>query len=774
MDRRTLLAAALGTAGAGTALGWSRVAQQNSGGVEGRRIAPAPAPRRLVDPPTNLDGSLAQVPIGAGGFVTGLDISADGSRFVCRTDVANSYVRNASDDYWRPIFSPASLLTADLEAVAKAKDKIDARGVAGICLAPSNPDVIYASYLGYIWKSLDGGRTMRRTALEQKRMFSNSGPQRLFNPTIAVDPRDPAVVLVGTWGDGVWYTTDGGTRWQAAWVPESGKWFDGQPGTSLVAFASGIRDQVHVFVNGVGLFRSGTGPGGQFERLSGGPSYCSNLVPAPDGSVFLCEQTSAYQGGRVWRHHPQRGWTSAQPEREGLTLALDPHKAGHALLIEANGFVMETNDDCATFRVLDLGKFSKNGNEIGWMGGLRRFFPAEARFDPKKRDRLWIAQGVGVASTATDRGSIDLQDWSAGIEELCASSVLCVPGGKTFFSAWDKPFWRIDSEAAYVNDFRYPLRAGKEHDTDLVAFASSLDFAPEDPRFMVGVVAPSEKSAPGFSEDGGDTWRVFAGEPAEGWGYGGCIAAASKRNFVLLPSNNAVGQYTLDGGKSWSPIRLDGTNPTGGFSNAYFVARKNLAADKTRPGAFGLVYTTIRNDEYAEPLGGFWLTLDGGRTWKQQLRGVVNTGRTDPQSALGQGRDARQFWQCQLDYVPGRSRELVYTPHSDFAADPLFWSQDDGASWAELHKDVRNVRCFAFGKAASPGSRPSLCFWGEVKGRAGLYVSTDWFQSAPRFITDQPSDKLATIKCMGGDMDRFGRFYLGTDCAGWIRVDLGT
>jgi hypothetical protein len=297
-----------------------------------------------------------------------------------------------------------------------------------------------------------------------------------------------------------------------------------------------------------------------------------------------------------------------------------------------------------------------------------------------------------------------------------------------------------------------------------------MDYARDDPNFVVGVIAPSEDSAPGYTADGGETWQAFAGTPAIGWGLGGCIAASTKLNFVLLPSNNAIGAYTLDGGKSWSPVELDGVSPTGGFANSYFVTRKNISADKTRPGTFALVYTVMKGNDYGEPLGGLWRTRDGGRSWTQVLKGVIGPGDHDPRSIRAQRLEERQFWQCQLDFVPGRSGELAYTPHADYSDDRFYWSKDDGESWSELHPSIRNVKSFGFGKAAPGQLRPALYFWGKVGGKEGLYACMDWPGSPPTLVTRFPSQMLSAVSSVTGDPNEFGRVIVGTSCAGWVEV----
>jgi photosystem II stability/assembly factor-like uncharacterized protein len=205
---------------------------------------------------------------------------------------------------------------------------------------------------------------------------------------------------------------------------------------------------------------------------------------------------------------------------------------------------------------------------------------------------------------------------------------------------------------------------------------------------------------------------------------------------------------------------------------AAYVARKNISADKTRPGTFALVYTVIKNNAYGEPLGGVWLTRDGGSSWSQQLSGVISEGSHDPAVVRSHDLDERQFWQCQLDYVPGRPGELMYTPHADFSHDRLYWSRDDGRTWAELHPQVRNVTSFGFGRAASGQGRPTVYFWGRMGDVAGLYASTDWFATTPKLITRYPSQLLANVTYVAGDPDHFGRAYVATSCGGVVRVDI--
>ena len=495
------------------------------------------------------------------------------------------------------------------------------------------------------------------------------------------------------------------------------------------------------------------------------------MVFGGDGVLYLCEQTALGSGGKIWRISAVATWQSAAPDYEMTVLAVDPRDSKRLVASNPNAFFVESLDGGKTFRSIGGVGFGDSG-EIGWTRGLKSMFPSQILFDPVQSDRVWVSQGVGMATLSTSSETYLAEDRSAGIEELCAVSTLCVPGGKTLLSAWDKPFWRVDDLTSYSNEFRYPTTRGKTIDSSFVGYGSYIDFAGDDPRFLVGIVAPSDVSAPGFSTNGGSDWQAFVGTPTTGWGNGGSIACSTRNNIVLLPSNNGIGVYSLNGGATWSQVSLDGVSPTGGFANAFYTPRQNISADKTRPGTFALVYTVVSGDTYSNPLGGVWLSANGGKTWSRILTGVISAGSHDPSAVRAAGLEARQFWQCQFSFVPGKTGELLYTPHADYSSDRLFWSRDDGKSWIEPDPSIRNVRSFGFGKAASGYDRPATYFWGEVSGTEGLYASLDWFASRPRLVTRFPSPMLAKVSCVTGDPDRFGRVYVGTGCAGWLRIEL--
>ena len=774
MDRRTTLLGLTAAAGSALATGltaqWSRLT-----GADVTKLAGvgAPVPVRTARQGLVRSVGLGAVPLGAGGFITGFDASSDGSRFACRADVCNAYIRDRGEPAWRPLFSPATMARADYDPLPARNGKADGPGVGGVRIAPSNRDVIYASYLGYMWRSDDGGKSVRRTSSLQIKTLANSGVQRLFNRTIDVDPANPDHVLWGTWGEGAFFSSDGGQNWRRVDLPPPPARDDRLPGLHLVLFDPHDSRRVYVSVSGVGLFASSTGADGAFA-LIGGPRVSSHMVAGGHGEVLLCEQTGS-DASQIWVYRPEAGWKTHQPIHEARTVAIDPNDPQRLLGCGPYGFGMITADGGGNWSKRPL-TYTADQGEVGWIGGMTALSSAQLLWDPHQKDTAWLAHGVGVARIDVVTGA--MHDWSAGIEELCAVSGLSVPGGKVFLANWDKPFWRVDHETAYLNSPAYPHPKGDSVSSDLLTNGTFIDYAGNDPNVLVGVVNVaghfSHSAAPGFSLDGGDSWQIFAGTPPRGWGRGGCIAASTTANFVLLPSNNGFGAYTLDAGNSWLPLQLDGVNDTSHFTNAFYVPRKAIAADKTRAGVFALVYSTVQPgaDPYGNPLGGVWLTEDGGRIWNRVLRGVINdTASHDPRKVPPR-QDPRQFWRCQIEYVPGRSRELVYTGFADFHGDRLWWSKDDGYTWRELHPAIRAVVSFGLGKNRAGQERPSVYFSGDVDGVNGLYASFDWFATKPILITRFPNPQLCNAVWVTADINRLGRVYVGTGGAGWSMLDL--
>ena len=185
----------------------------------------------VVDPvPVN---AWQELKIGAGGFLTGIDIAPDDT-MVVRTDTYGAYIWNGTQ--WQQLVTSTSMPAADVAARQR-------RGRL------RNPDRVRAiptsctwMYLGDVYRSTDKGTTWTKTAFAQVTESPND-PYRMNGQKMAVDPNNPNVVYVGTPQNGLFVTTDGGASWQkVSAVPVSATDASGEyPGITGITFDPALR-----------------------------------------------------------------------------------------------------------------------------------------------------------------------------------------------------------------------------------------------------------------------------------------------------------------------------------------------------------------------------------------------------------------------------------------------------------------------------------------------------------------------------------------------------
>lgn len=238
---------------------------------------------------------------------------------------------------------------------------------------------------------------------------------------------------------------------------------------------------------------------------------------------------------------------------------------------------------------------------------------------------------------------------------------------------------------------------------------------------------------------------------------GGTMAVSTPLNMILIPSNNAkFPWYTKDGGATWNNVVLSGTgfNADGsaiaeggstGWGLAYFAPVKLVAADRVTANKFYLL-----NCRTGAGGGGIWVTTDGGDNWTKVFTGQVGGGA------------------CQaggiLQAVPGFANELLYSS-SVFATGLLYRSTDGGVTWNSV-SGVSSVVRWAFG-ATKPGeSYPSIYVIGTVGGVASIFRSDDGMVTWTN-IGKYPNDSLDSVNTIQGDMNVWGRVFVGFNGSGW-------
>ena len=288
-----------------------------------------------------------KVHIGGGGYVLGGQMSADGTLFICKTDVFGGYVYNFTTHIWDQVIRPSKFPPQAL--VGQGPNKTPpADGFSEFRFAKSNLDVMYACYLSKIYKSTNRGASfVELTGYGSHTMEANNGAahSRKATPRMDIDPINPNVVYVCTDTEGVFKTTDGGTTWGNIGLPGNAN--SDHPG--LVCFdqtsspIGGKTGTVYISVDGFGLYKSTdagvTWPG---SPMTGSPTKIIQLKQATNGKIAMVNHDVSIAGttGTPYQLYKLVGTTfteispfltkGAHSQQWNHNVAIDPSSPDHA------------------------------------------------------------------------------------------------------------------------------------------------------------------------------------------------------------------------------------------------------------------------------------------------------------------------------------------------------------------------------------------------------------------------------------------------------------
>lgn len=509
--------------------------------------------------------------------------SSDGAAsWSYRGAVPTGYVRRLLVDPARPDILYATTLAGIFRSLdgGNSWSSLVSGVVWGVAVDPSAPDVLYLSWDAEVFKSTDGGASWRGTGLKDQIALD-----------LAVDPADPRVVYAAR-PDGFYRSEDGGTTWQAS---------------------------------SSGLLR----PDGNTATLDelAIDSRHGVLYVLGDGSLF-----KSTDRGRTWT----RVWEGPRPYSVLEDLRVDPGSGALYLTNPHDAGVFRSTDGAATWSVA----FSGNGVEA-------------LAVDARSTGRVYLGTRAGGLRRSEDGGST----WvvaNRGLRDLAFLSVVSDPHhpGRLF--------------AVGAPDLSQPLGFEDRvlfQRTDYGASWTSPFGSPEDSPAVNDLVA--DPSRPGVwylavfggvlkTEDGGQTWR----NERNGLRWPDYIASLALApsdpdrlyaigwdTFPICFTSNCprvVTYRSVDGAAQWRRARVPGLGP------GYLIWA--LAVDSANPAIV-----------YAGP--GLYKSTDGGATWGKTghgLRGHVVDLAADPFSA-------------------GTLYAAIWVPHGR----RVFKSTDGGATWAQ-------------------------------------------------------------------------------------------
>jgi photosystem II stability/assembly factor-like uncharacterized protein len=557
-------------------------------------------------PPAEPSPDWSVAPLGAGGWITGLDVHSDGT-LVARPDTYGCYKFDRETETWTQMVS-ADSMPVDYHL------PYSIFGGHEICIAPSDSDVMYLSWgssgfpTAAVFKSVDGGVTWTETALNGITLDSNTD-QRHYSPKMAVDPANPDVVWFGEPGGGVYYTDDGGDTWtQQTQIAESdheyGFVFDAES-----TVTGGKTTKIYIASHGTGVYRS-TDAGANFTLTTGTPTTFIGMTCSNNGSTSVDSSVLLVNGTHNLYRWAGGAWTALACSNSGASfwdVAVNPLDTDQVLVVQDSGRFSQSADNGVTF--IDQGGGNEilylnniiSGDTIPWheMSNEESYMShGGIRFDPLESHgpgTVFIGSGIGVFWTnflTTDPlyKTVQWTSMSVGIEQLVMQELVKVPSGGLLtvqldrgtlylepaldtYSAYTAPsmsigtvngygaavaddgkMWIIYDEGIYYTDDHLP---GNVIESEAATFAGLYGCIAVDPTDSDNVVAQVASGAPYYTTDGGATWTAGTGAPT-----GLPVPSFAKTHWLraagLTPGTFyiygiASGIYkSTDGGATWA------------------------------------------------------------------------------------------------------------------------------------------------------------------------------------------------------------------------------
>ena len=415
--------------------------------------------------------------IGAGGYITGIDITSDGTKVV-RTDTYGAYIWDGTQ--WD------QLITSNSMPAAFVNTQLDNSGVYEIAIAPSNTNILYMEFLGYVFKSTNRGATWSKTNFAQVTDGSNDS-YRTYGRKMAIDPANPNVVYVGTPdGGGLFVTTDGGTSWSEvtgiANSTDPGYAIAFDPTSSVVG---GETQGIYVGSEGTGIYHSTNG-GGSWTLTSGTPTAFSHMVVAQDGVLYLADDVD-----NNLKIYSLGSWSSVSVGSNGnplYAIAVDPSNANRIAVVNAAGNISVSPDHAATFAGYSFSN-SLTATDVPWLAGISSAFlsTGDIAFDPSESNTLYLSAGYGIWVTNPFNTFISSVAWSSqskGIEQLVTNTVISPPGGHPLVGVDDRGVFELNNPDV----FPLPSAEGPTS-TPFSQFAAwDLDYASNNPNYISGLI----------------------------------------------------------------------------------------------------------------------------------------------------------------------------------------------------------------------------------------------------------------------------------------------
>jgi len=639
---------------------------------------------------------------------------------------------------WTHRFVLSLLLLVSLAATAAAEPRWAPVGPFGgtvheIAVAPGAQGILYAATSGGVFRSSDAGAHWTPI---------HAGLPQLNVASLAVDPSDSRTVYAGLYVTGqnmagVYKTTNGGSRWEAA----------GLEGLPVYDLAVDPNDSSTVFAATYsGLYRSGDA-GGSWEKVDVAISGTSPRIvfdPSDPERLWLTSFDGVFvseDGGDTW--------TESRPGLEVGAFAIS--RSGVLYAVQApNKTVWRSTDHGATWKRA---------------GRIPEEFTVHALEISLDETVLYAAGDQGVYRS-TDRGA----SWTRRAPVKRRDSVFSL--AVTSDAVYSGLLYRGIAKSA---DRGFTWKLANQGLSALLVLAAAI--APSDPRVLY---VSSEGPMLLRTENGGTTWR----EVTAGTDFPRLLKlSVDPRDARQVEGVGDFGQFwrSSDGGVTWEG---------GGVTAAGCVFPTSLTRSPAQPSL--LLWTGVQTSacqhEHEDTCHSLEST-NGGAKWRclrevraESFRTLVADPR-DPDILYGAGgsgvmksTDGGETWA-----PTGFTSDAVAfaaSPRGDLWAGTLgglFRSRDGGITWTQVTAGL--LPATGIWRIAISPSKPSVLYIEGARYNTNLgylydlYVSTDGGTSWRRLSKAglPPAGYFGYDPLLVDPRDS-GRVYVGTN-GGLYRLD---
>lgn len=721
------------------------------------------------------------VPVVGGGFVPGI-IFSNSQKDVkfARTDMGGAYRWNKQSNQWVQMLDFLDIENSNLQ------------GVESIAIDSNNPNHLmlacgtYTKFNSSILVSHDGGISFSRTDLPFGMGGNENG--RGNGERLAIDPKNSDIAFMGTRNDGLWQTSDDGKSWHKVLsFPDVLEKIDINDATNWQKRGSGIisvifspLDSDNEKTSRIFVFVSLKDRESAFVTLDAGNSWQAinnqptrlrptHAVLSTDNFIYASYADtpgpSAYSDGYVYSYDIANDkWKNISPIKADSAIGFgyaavatdfqNPNvvvATTHYLGSKYNLYQEEifySKDRGESWKALFSSGFEYDHSLAPYtkMAPLHWMFDVE--IDPFDSNHLIFVTGFGgwetfnLSDIDTDK-NVKFSIMSSGIEETVPLSLYCPWQGARLISG-------IGDYGGYTHfDITKVCKEGAHSmpnfgNTDAVAGA----WHSQNVVFRSGHVFnhKSDSIHPiSFSLDSGKTWQMCANVPKKGASHGSLAVSCDGKTCVWTP-RNMMPYRTQDNGNSWDSI-------------VSLPKNIRVEADKENSSRFYALdqstNTLYISNDTAQNFESYHLQLNGyiPLPWdktKSFDRGDVRGGQDRVYATPGHEKD---LWLALYDglYHLNLNDKSLEKSSKEFA--PIAMSQ------------VSKIYAFGFGKGISD-DYPALYLIGVVNGVYGFYISDDRAISWKKLNDDAHNYGLVLL--IAGDMQEYGRFYIGTHGRGII------